>query len=96
MSKAEKYIKEKTDDCSNVAIRFTNKRKRIDKLTAEDWELYYMDWLTPDAANEAVRIARKETAEWFAKNWRKYLWTDADGVIHFGHWRGDFKKKFGL
>lgn len=53
MSKAEKFIEEYTRNCSNYT-------GVINKKTCEG---YYVPWLTPDQAREAVEIAREETIE---------------------------------
>ena len=55
MSKAEKYIDDCTRNCSNelcaVEDRFGKK------------VISYCEWLTPDQAREAVKIAREEVIE---------------------------------
>ena len=55
MSKAEKFIRENTKDCSNKSLS-TGK---------------YYPWLTPDQARTAVEIAREEMineiCEWIGK-----------------------------
>lgn len=33
-----------------------------------------------------------KVCEWLRDNWRQYVWTDGDGIVHFGHWEKDLKK----
>lgn len=61
MSKAEKFIQERTKDCSNqydFPEYFENGIKRLKE---------YQPWLTPDQARKAVEIAREEIYEWLRK-----------------------------
>jgi hypothetical protein len=64
MSKAEQYIKDSTRNDSN----------RLVSIAEKDYErvISYREWLTPDAALEAVRIAREEVieraCEWLKNN----------------------------
>lgn len=51
MSKAEKFIKGRTRNCSNV-VAYSG--------MIEGSELRYHEWLTPDQARSAVEIAREE------------------------------------
>lgn len=56
MSKAEKFIKDYTRNCSNEII-----------VTTQDGNSYtngYTHWLTPDQARKAVEIAKGEIYEW--------------------------------
>lgn len=53
MSKAEKFIKDYTKNCSN----------ELDGIYIEG-EVYYSPWLTPDQAKRAVEIAREEELEY--------------------------------
>ena len=78
MSKAEKFIEERTYNCSNQII---NGEKFIKEYTknCSNVSLHigeYYEWLTPDQARRAVEIAREEvieqTAEWLAKHAIKY------------------------
>ena len=73
MSKAEKFIKERTMNCSNQIIN-GNYGTIIPHFTP---------WLTPYQARKAVEIAREETlnkvCEWLNKNVAKYL---VDTSIH--------------
>ncbi len=34
----------------------------------------------------------EEVIDWLNENWRKYVWLTDDNIIHFGHWKNDFKK----
>ena len=67
MSKAEKYIREHTKNCSN-AVAYSG--------MIEGGELRHHEWLTPDQARKAVEISRDEvinqTAEWLKKHAIKY------------------------
>ena len=33
-----------------------------------------------------------KVCKWLAKHWRKYVWLTDNDVIHFGHWKHDFKR----
>ena len=55
MSKAEKFIKKNTKDCSNI-IAYSG--------MIEGSELRYHEWLTPGQARKAVEIAREEELEY--------------------------------
>ena len=57
MSKAEKFIKEYTRNCSNY--QYSNNQTLIPTPTP---------WLTPDQAKRAVEIAREEIYEWLSNN----------------------------
>jgi len=59
MSKAEKFIKEKTRIGSN-----TTKGWRRNGVSIPS---YSLPWLTPDQARRAVEIAREEIYEWLRK-----------------------------
>ena len=59
MSKAEKFIKDCTRNCSNELIAFESR--------AGKEVISYNDWLTPDQARMAVEIAREEIIEKEAK-----------------------------
>ena len=39
--------------------------------------------------------ASEKFREWLKNNWRKYVYQDRDGIIHFGHWESDFHKVIG-
>lgn len=54
MSKAEKFIKGCTRNCSNE-VAYSG--------MIEGSEFRYHEWLTPDHARRAVEIAREETVE---------------------------------
>ena len=54
MSKAEKFIEERTKRCSNLA--------HFEDLNGNVWE-ENTPWLTPDQARRAVEIAREEIIE---------------------------------
>lgn len=54
MSKAEKFIRDYTRNCSNLAY--------YEDLNGNVWE-ENMPWLTPDQARRAVEIAREEMIE---------------------------------
>ena len=58
MSKAEKFIEERTKNCSNQIING-------DYGTIIP---HFNPWLTPDQARRAVEIARKEIYEWLENN----------------------------
>ena len=71
MSKAEKFIKENTRNCSNelVAIESAVGTKILS----------YNEWLTPDQARKAVEIAREEIYEWLSNNSENYVyWMDEE------------------
>ena len=63
MSKAEKFISDCTRNCSNIVV--------YSEMSERD-EFCYHEWLTPDQAREAAKIARAETidevVEWLKKN----------------------------
>jgi hypothetical protein len=54
MSRAEKFIKDYTRNCSNI-IETINKDKNV--------AVVYQPWLTPEDALRAVEIAREEVVE---------------------------------
>jgi hypothetical protein len=64
MSKAEKFIQDYTNHCSNEI------EWNVEGLTSHD----YAPWLTPDQALNAVEIAREEMIEkficWLNDNFR--------------------------
>lgn len=43
-------------------------------------------------ATEQRDIDIEKAAEWLNANWRKYIDTDADGMIRFSGWKKDFEK----
>lgn len=43
-------------------------------------------------ATEQQAIDINKAVEWLNANWRKYIDTDADGMIRFAGWKGDFAK----
>ena len=55
MSKAEKFIKDCTRNCSNELIAVESR--------ASKEVVSYHDWLTPDQARRAVEIAKDEMIE---------------------------------
>lgn len=59
MSKAEKFIRNHTSNCSNVVAC---------SGMIEGGGLRYHKWLTPDRAREAVEIAREEIYNWLEEN----------------------------
>ena len=59
MSKAEKYIRENTRNCSNDFGGGTCDKEYIST---------YYPWLTPEQAKKAVEIAREEIYEWLEEN----------------------------
>lgn len=61
MSKAEKFIREHTRNCSNEF----EPQKAPPSV--------YNPWLTPDQALRAVEIAREEMIEWLKDNASKYI-----------------------
>jgi hypothetical protein len=67
MSKAEKFIKNYTRNCSNqynFPEYFENGIKRLKE---------YQPWLTPDQALKAVEIAMEEIYEWLRVNLCDYF-----------------------
>lgn len=64
MSKAEKFIRDCTRNCSNELITVESR--------AGKEVVSYHEWLTPDQARRAVEIAREEIielfCEWVKKN----------------------------
>ena len=67
--KAEKLIKDYTKHCSNVLCAVEDKYgKKV---------ISYRDWLTPDQALSAVKIAREEaveeTVDWLIGGFSKYI-----------------------
>ena len=65
MSKAEKFIKGCTRNCSNELCAVED---RFEKKV-----ISYHEWLTPDQARKAVEIAREEIYEWLANHYRDYM-----------------------
>lgn len=63
MSKAEKYIREHTRNCSNEYLS----ENKPDGLGGYISRRNFTNWLTPDQAKEAVEIAREEIYEWLRK-----------------------------
>ena len=63
MSKAEKFIKDCTRNCSNLLYR--------DCIEGFD-KTVYSPWLSPDQARKAVEIAREEIYEWLLANADNY------------------------
>lgn len=47
-----------------------------------------------DVANykQGYHDASEKFREWLKNNWRKYVYQDRDGIIHFSHWESDFRK----
>ena len=56
MSRAEKFISEHTNECSNF----------------DSYAQWPIPWLTPDQARKAVEIAREEIYEWLKDNIHMY------------------------
>ena len=84
MTKAEQFIQDYTNGCSNELAYEENDKK------------LYHEWVTPEQALAAVEISVNETADmfinWLKNNWRKYIDVDADGVVCFHHYEKDFYK----
>ena len=71
MSKAEKYIKDYTRNCSN--------QHEWNVQTATEEISYFQPWLTPDHARAAVEIAREEIYEWLKEHSQEYVyWMDEE------------------
>ena len=45
-----------------------------------------------DGTTEQLKIDIDKACEWINANWRKYIDTDADGMIRFAGWKNGFKK----
>lgn len=43
-------------------------------------------------ATDQRKIDIDKAVEWINANWRKYIDTDADGMIRFAGWKNDFEK----
>ena len=43
-------------------------------------------------ATEQRDIDIEKATEWLNANWRKYIDTDADGMMRFSGWKNDFRK----
>ena len=73
MSKAEKFIRNHTSNCSNVVAC---------SGMIEGGGLRYHKWLTPDQARRAVEIAREEIYEWLQKCLPSYIvYCNNEGVL---------------
>ena len=59
MSKAEKFIQEYTNNCSNVYLTDS----KLDGLGGYVSRRDFSPWLTPDQARSAVEIAREEVID---------------------------------
>ena len=81
MSKAEKFIKDCTRNCSNEIGYCHNKTRNHNHV--------FYDWLTPDQARRAVEIAREETINEVCE-WIKY--NNENGGCSFDGWENDLKK----
>ena len=79
MSKAEQYIKASTRHLSNELVAVESR--------AGKEVISYHEWLTPEAALEAVRIAREEVIEkaatWFANRYQAKCSLDANDIEDF-------------
>ena len=64
MSRAEKFIHERTQYCSNEII-WNEKDETFHE---------YKPWIYPDDADSAVEIAREEIYEWLRKKHEDYLY----------------------
>lgn len=77
MSKAEKFIREHTRNCSNELCAVED---RFEKKV-----ISYHEWLTPDQARKAVGIAREEViaevCEWIDVSYVRYLDVSAKGTL---------------
>lgn len=75
MSKTEKFIQDYTRTCSNELDSFQTKTGA--------WVDTYHEWLTPDDALSAVKIAREEMlndiCEWIEENIGEYC--DGENII---------------
>ena len=83
MSKAEKFIKDCTRNCSNqydLPEYFENGIERLKE---------YQPWLTPDHARKVAEIAREETIKEVCE-WIKY--NNENGGCSFDGWENDLKK----
>jgi hypothetical protein len=65
MSKAEKFIREHTRNCSN--------QSKWGVETPNKSIIYVQPWLTPDDARKAVEIGREEIYEWLRVNLCDYF-----------------------
>lgn len=45
-----------------------------------------------DIAEFGAKYMLDKVCEWLRENWRQYVWTDGDGIVHFGHWEKDLRK----
>ena len=81
MSKAEKFIKGCTRNCSNELDSFQTKTGA--------WVDTYHEWLTPDDARSAVEIAREEMIEKAIK-WVEY--NNENGGCKFDGWVENIKQ----
>ena len=63
MSKAEKFIKDYTRNCSN----------EMESPLYANPKLNFYPWLTPNDARRAVEIAREEIYEWLSENFFNYF-----------------------
>ena len=65
MSKAEKFIQERTKNCSNAIY---------DPYDTGDAITIYAPWLTPDQAKKAVEIAKEEMIEKVCEYLEPKIW----------------------
>ena len=54
-------------------------------------------WHTEHSYENDIEYVRKDSfiekaVEWLNKHWREYVWLTDNDIIHFGHWKNDFKK----
>lgn len=57
----------------------------------ELWEQTFVNGYIK-GATEQRDIDIEKATEWLNANWRKYIDTDADGMIRFSGWKKDFEK----
>lgn len=70
MSKAEKFIKDCTRNCSN---EYWGNSKSVGQGGTIS-KRGFTPWLTPDQAKRAVEIAKEEIYEWLKEHADTYTW----------------------
>ena len=82
MSKAEQFIEDYTNHCSNELCVEDRFGKKV---------ISYHEWLTPDQARRAVEIEREEVIEKACEWLKNYLQGIAGGSIYISDFRNYMK-----
>lgn len=74
------------------AITYREEAEQSIYKSLEDMSTMEIEYAYAHGATEQRDIDIEKATEWLNANWRKYIDTDADGMIRFSGWKKDFEK----